>query len=265
MATNPEAGDTGTDDDRSGDAVARGRDSDHARNPRGEPTSRPPTRVDLLFYAFCSGALTLFCKAFWRTTVIGKENVPTTGAFILSPVHRSNIDTPLAACVTRRRLRFLGKESMWKYRWSNWFFNAVGGIPVNRGTPDRQALRRCSAALAGGEPVVIFPEGTRKVGPVVENLFDGPAYLACKANIPIVPVGLGGSAQAMPIGVKSIRPVKTVVIVGEPMFPPPRTAGGSVSRRAVQEMTHDLQAEIQRLYDEAEGWLASRRSGRGRS
>jgi 1-acyl-sn-glycerol-3-phosphate acyltransferase len=182
--------------------------------------------------------------------VIGKENVPAEGPFILAPVHRSNVDTPLAACVTKRRMRFMGKDSMWKYRWSAWFFTNAGGFPVRRGTADREALRTCMEVIAGGEPLVMFPEGTRRSGPVVDDLHDGPAYVSARTGAPLIPVGIGGSEAAMPKGAKFLRPVKIVLIVGDPIEPPP--SEGRVARRAVRELTDALRASVQKLYDEAQ-------------
>ena len=152
---------------------------------------------------------------------------------MLAPVHRSYIDTPISSCLTRRRLRFMGKDTLWKWGWSAWLLSALGGFPVTRGTADREALRRCVAVLEAGEPLVLFPEGERKSGPVVQPMFDGAAYVALEAGVPIVPVGIGGSERVMPKGAKFIYPRKVHVIVGEPITPPARRLGpGPRARRS---------------------------------
>lgn len=212
----------------------------------------PPTRGRLLGYGFVRAAIIAFSKALWRMEVHGSGNVPATGGFILSPVHRSNIDTPIVCAVTRRRMRYIGKEGVWKYRWSAWLFTNLGGWAVHRGTADRAAMRRASDRLREGEPVVLFPEGNRRSGPVVEDLFDGPAYLACRTGVPIVPVGIGGSLQAMPKGSKLLRPVKVVLVVGRPIPAPELTDRRRVPRRVVKELTDRLRQELQVLYDDAQ-------------
>ena len=210
-----------------------------------------PTIPQRILYFVVRNVVVGFCRLFWRVTVEGRDNIPATGPFILSPVHRSNIDTPLVAACTSRRVHYMGKKEMWKYRFSSAFFTAMGGIPVDRGAADREALRKSAEVLDAGEALVIFPEGTRRSGPVIEDVFEGAAYVATKTGAPIVPVGIGGSEGAMPKGAKLIKPVKCVIIIGPPLHPEPGERG-KAPRRAVRELNHRLQAELQRLFDEAQ-------------
>jgi 1-acyl-sn-glycerol-3-phosphate acyltransferase len=214
--------------------------------------SEPPTRPSLAWYAFVRNLIYLFARSFWRLDITGREHVPTAGPFILAPVHRSNIDTPLVSAVTGRRLRYMGKDAMWKYRWSAWFFTSLGGFPVQRGAPDREAMRRCEEVLEAGEPLVMFPEGTRQSGPIMESMFDGVAYVALRQGVPIVPVGIGGSERAMPKSARMIRPVKLTMVIGAPIPVEAPGPGERVPRRAVRELTDKLRAELQLLFDEAQ-------------
>jgi 1-acyl-sn-glycerol-3-phosphate acyltransferase len=209
------------------------------------------SRASLAFYWFCRGAVVWFFRLWSRLTVEGREHVPAAGAFVVAPVHRSNVDTPIVGAVTRRRLRFMGKDSLWKSGAGSWLLSALGGFPVVRGTADREALRRCIEVIEGGEPLVLFPEGTRQSGPIVQPLFDGAAYVACRCRVPIVPVGIGGSERVMPKGKKMLRPRKVHLVIGPPL-PPPVDAEGRIPRRAVKELTEQLHTELQRLFDEAQ-------------
>jgi 1-acyl-sn-glycerol-3-phosphate acyltransferase len=212
--------------------------------------------VSLLWYRFARSLVVGFCKLFWRVSVTGKEHVPATGPFILAPVHRSNVDFAIVAAVTKRRMRYLAKDSIWKLGLGR-VWESLGAIPVARGTADREAMRQLEATLAAGDPVVMFPEGTRQSGPIVQPLFDGPAYVAARAGVPIIPVGIGGSEKAMPKGSKMLRPVKIAIVVGPPLLPESRGAGGRVPRRAVAELTASLKDEVQRLFDDAQTKVAS--------
>ena len=215
-------------------------------------------RGSRVFYQFARFVVVSFCRIYLRMSVVGQENVPDTGAFVLAPIHRSYIDTPIASGCTRRRLRFMGKDSLWKKQPFRWTLSALGGFPVSRGTADREAILRSIQVLESGEPLVLFPEGERKSGPVVQPLFDGAAYVACKAGVPIVPVGIGGSELAMGKGAKWIRPRKVHVIIGRPLPVPPRV-DGRMPRAAVRETSLLLHSELQRLFDAAER-RASRQS-----
>jgi 1-acyl-sn-glycerol-3-phosphate acyltransferase len=191
---------------------------------------------------------------FWfRLEVRDGHNIPTTGGFILAPgAHRSNLDTPLLSAVTKRTLRYMGKEGLWRVPLAAWFLTTLGGFPVQRGLVDREALHRGEEVLGRGEPLVVFPEGTRKRGPIIDDVKDGAAFLACRTGLPIVPVGMGGTERALGVGARWIRPTKVVLIVGEPILPPAREPGGRVKRSQVRQLTETLRDRLQELFDRAQ-------------
>lgn len=212
------------------------------------------SRLQRAAWVFGRTLVLVAAKIWFRVDVRGQENLPTSGAFILSPVHRSNLDTPLLPVIRLAPIRFMGKDSLWEAgRFADWFLTMLGGFPVDRDGADRGALRLAEEILSRGETLVMFPEGTRRSGPVVleENMFDGPSFLAGRQQIPIVPVGIGGSERAMPIGSKFVYPRKIVFVIGEAMEPPTPNEKGRVSRRAVKEHTDLLRERVQELFDEA--------------
>lgn len=214
----------------------------------------PPARIPTWergLYAVVRLLLVGFARVFWRLTITGRENIPTDRPFVLAPVHRSNVDFLLVSAVTRRRMRYMGKHTLWKIGWFGRFISALGAFPVHRGTADREALRRCIEVIQAGEPLVIFPEGTRQSGPEVQPLFEGATYVAARAGVPIVPVGIGGSERAMPKGSRLIRPVRIRMVIGAPLEPPSGDDGGRAPRRAVKDTTDRLHREIQTLFDRA--------------
>jgi 1-acyl-sn-glycerol-3-phosphate acyltransferase len=213
--------------------------------------SKPLGPVARAIYSFIRSSIHGAAMVLGRLEVHGREHVPA-GAFVVAPVHRSNIDFALASLVTNRRLRYMTKDSIWKSKPLGRFVSFMGGFPVSRGAADREALRTCIEVIEAGEPLVMFPEGTRRSGPVVEELFDGPAYVAAKTQVPILPIGIGGSEAMMPKGSKLIRPSKLVIVVGEPLVPPAPSEGGRVSRRAVKQLTDQLRADLQKLFDDAQ-------------
>jgi len=201
-------------------------------------------------------------RAYFRVTVEGEELVPDSGPVILSPVHRSNIDFLVVSEVTRRMIFYMAKDSLWKAPRFGRFLESIGAFPVHREGADRLALDRAQDVLERGEMLIMFPECTRREGPVVEELHEGAAFLAARTGAPIVPIGIGGTAAAMPKGSKFVRPVKVHVIVGTPLAAPERSAKGRVPRHQVHALTEQLRAELQRLYDLAQDEAARAASGR---
>ncbi len=210
------------------------------------------TMGDRIAYQIVRLIVTWFCRIWCRMTVEGRENVPAHGIFLLAPSHRSILDTPIASGVTRRRMRFMGADKYWKHKAFGRLLTALGGFPVSRGTADREALKRCIAVLEGGEPLVLFPEGERKSGPLMRPLFDGATYIAVKAGVPIVPVGIGGSERAMPKGARFIRPHKLYVVVGKPIQASTEAKSPKEQRDVARRLTVELHAELQRLFDIAQ-------------
>lgn len=210
----------------------------------------PANRTELAAYALVRNLAVGFSRLWWRLEISGSEHLPADGAFILAPVHRSNADSLVVAGLTKRRLRYMGKHTLWKYKPLGRIFTALGGFPVKRGAADREALRKCTEVLAGGEPLVVFPEGTRQSGPQVHELQEGAAYLAARSGVPIVPVGIGGSEDALVKGSKKIRRVRIRVVAGEPLIPP--QAEGRIPRSAVARLSDELKTRLQDLFDEAQ-------------
>jgi len=206
-------------------------------------------RGRIAFYRFARVVITGSCRLLFDVRVTGKEHVPASGVFIVAPSHRSLLDVPITGAITPRRIRFMAKESLFTTKFGAWLFSTLGAIRVERGTTDRGALRASQAALEAGEPLAIFPEGTRREGPVLGDLFDGAAYVALKLGVPIVPVGIGGSEQILATQRVLPRLHRVRVVVGEP--PRPAAAVGTVRRSDVTALTAQLRERLQCCFDEA--------------
>lgn len=204
-----------------------------------------------LTYRSVAFILRAFSNVFWRLEVHHAERFPETGAFVIAPVHRSNIDFFLPALVTRRKVRWMAKDSIFVGGLASAGLWMTGAFPVNREGIDRTTMRNTLALLADGQPVVMFPEGRRKEGPMVLDPFDGPAFVACRERVPIVPVGIAGSDRALPIGARMVRPAKITIVIGEPIYPDV-ALDGRVPRSKVNELTAELVERLQAVYDEAQ-------------
>lgn len=230
----------------------------HADAPGSVVNSTPtrnvgPSRGERILWTAVRTVVVSVCKFYFRVSWTNADNMPVSGAVIIAPVHRSNVDTVLVPMLFRRRVRFLGKASMWKVKSLGRVFDKLGAIKVERGTADREAMKLCENALRAGEPVVVYPEGTRKEGPVIEELFDGVAWLAARTQALIVPIGIGGSERAMGRGDRFPKPKRVHLIVGRPIKPPATTA-----RSGLRICTAQVQTELQRLFDDAQAVVDQR-------
>ena len=184
---------------------------------------------------------------YFRTRVVGRQHIPADGSVILAPVHRSNLDSLMLSPLTRRRLRALAKESLFELPPLGWVIASLGAFPVQRDGADRESMRVARELLADGNLLLVFPEGTRRDGPVVDELYDGTAWLANKAGARVVPVGIAGSGEAMPPGARVPKPRRVRLVVRPAIEPPPPGA----PRSALRDWTTTLRSELQAALDEA--------------
>ena len=161
---------------------------------------------------------------------------------ILAPVHRSNLDSLMLSPLTRRRLRALAKESLFKSSPMAWLMASLGAFPVRRDSADRESMRVARELLDDNNMLLIFPEGTRHEGDRVAELFDGTAWLAAKTGSRVVPVGIAGTGDAMPTGARLPRPTRVRMVVGPAIDPPEPKAARSTLRAWTQDLTDALQA-----------------------
>jgi 1-acyl-sn-glycerol-3-phosphate acyltransferase len=206
-------------------------------------------RFQHLFYGFVRLLLSGGIRVLWRARITGAERIPAQGAFVLAPSHRSMFDIFVLACPTRRRLRFMGKRQLFEIPVLGALFRLLGGFPVDREAADRAALRTAKSMLEAGEPVVMYPEGTRGHGPVLGEMHDGASYLAARAGVPVLPVGIGGTEEILPTGKVLPRLHRIAVVVGDPIPPPPR--GVAVKRADVSELTKQVRVALQDVFDQA--------------
>jgi 1-acyl-sn-glycerol-3-phosphate acyltransferase len=205
----------------------------------------------MLFYRIVRPFVTGIPRLLWRVRVVGMEHVPKSGGFILAPSHRSMIDIPLAAIVTKRRIRFMGKSSLFGVPVLGAVFTWLGGISVERDGTDRKAVRESVAMLTAGEVLCVYPEGTRQNGRKIQPLQPGAAYFALRSGAPIIPIGIAGAEEILREKSDSIpRFGRVTIVVGPPLVPEARTSG-VVPRERVDALTATLSDALQAALDDA--------------
>jgi 1-acyl-sn-glycerol-3-phosphate acyltransferase len=203
------------------------------------------------FYRLCRPPLTGIPWLLYRVRIEGREHLPKTGGFVIAPSHRSMMDILFTARITTRRVRFMGKASLFKVPVLGSFFSALGGFPVARDGTDRKAVRDSVTMLEAGDVLCVYPEGTRQNGLKIQPLQPGAAYLAIRAGVPIVPVGIAGAEEIMRSHKLPIpRFAKVTIVVGPPVVPEAR-ASGVVARDKVDALTAKLFDSLQVVLDDA--------------
>ena len=190
-------------------------------------------------------------SAVYRVRIRGRERLPARGGYVLAPSHRSMMDIPFAAWLSKRPLRYMGKASLFRLPVAGSFFRSLGGFAVARDGTDRKALRDSIAMLQAGDVLLVYPEGTRQHGPKIQPLQPGAAYVALRAGVPIVPVGIAGAEEILRgHDGKVPRFGRAAMVVGEPIAVPPRTSG-VVAREQVDALTARLHDALQSAFDSA--------------
>lgn len=183
---------------------------------------------------------------------VGLEYLQTAPPVIIAPVHRSNLDSVIVGVLGDRRLPTLSKESLFKIKPVAWWIAGLGAIPLDRDAADREATTAARKVLDAGDPLMIFPEGTRQSGSHIAELFDGTAWIAAKTAAPIVPVGIAGTEEVLPQGAKFPKRGKVGVVVHKPI-PMPE---GRVPRSKLTEITIELRESLQAANDAAHALIA---------
>ncbi|MEU6134010.1 lysophospholipid acyltransferase family protein [Nocardioides sp. NPDC047086] len=163
-------------------------------------------------------------RAVWRPTVTGGENVPRSGGVILASNHLSFADSIVIPSVSPRPVHFLAKSDYFtgtglKGAAQRAWFEGMGMLPVDRDDPQAAlgSLEVALKVLGKGEAFGIYPEGTRSRDGRLYRGRTGVAHLALTAGVPVVPVGLRGTAELQPVGSSLPRLAKVTVEFGQPI------------------------------------------------
>jgi 1-acyl-sn-glycerol-3-phosphate acyltransferase len=187
--------------------------------------------------------------ALFRVTIVGRENLPTAGGFVLAGNHVSYGDPVLIWCAVPRPTHFMARASLWKHTFLGWCLDKFWAFPVERGTADRGALTKAANYLAAGEPVGIFPNGTRNVNGDPIEPQDGAAFIASRAGVPLIPVGISGTDLIRPKGSRMIHFPRCTIAVGQPVAA--SDFEGLGRKETVAAMTAEVMRRIDALVEQA--------------
>jgi len=148
--------------------------------------------------------------ALYPMTLENGERVPARGPYIVVANHVNWKDPPAIELTLRVAIRFMAKQEAFEMFFLGGLLRGIGCFPVRRGGADRRAMVTSLQVLRAGMPLGFFPEGTRSRDRRLHRALPGIAFLARRSGVPILPVGVAGTADARPLR-SDIR-----IRVGEP-------------------------------------------------
>jgi 1-acyl-sn-glycerol-3-phosphate acyltransferase len=208
-------------------------------------------RVQHAFTCFWASLYT-WLNPLWRVTVEGRERIRPGATYVMVANHQSFLDI-LVLFRLFRHFKWVSKAEMFRIPAIGWNMALNRYVKLTRGSPDSIArmMAACEAHLAAGSSIMIFPEGTRSPDGHLRAFKHGAFTLAQRARVPILPIVVDGTSNALPkhgfvlrgqhaisvrvldeIPVERIcdRPVETLVadtyalfarVLGEPAVAPP--------------------------------------------
>jgi glycerol-3-phosphate dehydrogenase (NAD(P)+) len=174
--------------------------------------------VNPIVYWLMRAWLQPFAHLYWRLSRLGREHIPDGGPIIFVANHRSFLDPFIVGLCCRRPVYYVAKEELFKNRFFGWFISSLGAFPVRRGAADTDMIETAKAILKRGDPVLIFPEGTRTRPGALGKPKRGVGRLALETGAPVVPIAIKGT-EAIRKGWR-IRPHNVRVRIGNALHFP---------------------------------------------
>ena len=173
-------------------------------------------------------------------TVNGAENLRKHPVVVFAANHTSYMDTPVIFAALHCQFRILAMKKLWPVPIIGWWLNRSGQIPVDMTNPGAtlSSLGAAIKALRSGMPLFIFPEGGRTTDGALQPFLSGAAYLAIRAQVPVVPIALSGVFDLLPPHTRHFCPGALTMSVGEPI----ETVG--MSLRQMDDLTERVKSAI---------------------
>lgn len=206
--------------------------------------------IKQFFYTIVRWGLNIIFLGMYRLHVEGREHIPSEGAVIIAPNHKSYFDPPLVGVAIKKRVvHYMAKEELFRNPFFGWILRQFGTFPVKRGSVDRTAVRQAVKELKNGNALGIFPEGTRIKRSGLGRFHSGMASLALMTGTPVIPVAIVGSTD-MPY-----KKGPLAVLIGMPI----QVKKQKVGSEEVEALNEAVKKEIQKLTDEYEAKIKNKR------
>jgi long-chain acyl-CoA synthetase len=209
-----------------------------------------PHPISTTVWYLISRVFLLIGRVFFRMQVLGRERLPKTGAFILSPNHQSYLDAPALLGVLPwrvfRRQFSVGTSEIFGAGIARKIAYTLNLVPVDPDANLVPAMKAGSFGLRHGKVLILFPEGERSIDGSPKKFKKGAAILSANLNVPIVPIALSGFHEAWPRGKGFQRFAKLKVAFGEPIYPGEKPEDETV----YESLTAELRNRVVKMWEE---------------
>ncbi|OLN23254.1 1-acyl-sn-glycerol-3-phosphate acyltransferase [Domibacillus antri] len=144
------------------------------------------------FYTVAKTVVKIVLTPVYRIQVTGLEHFPEEGGVLLCANHIDNLDPPVVGITSKRPVRFMAKEELFRLKWSGKLMRGLNAFPVKRGMSDREALRSGLKLLKEGQVLGLFPEGTRSKDGRLGKGLAGAGFFALRTEAAVVPCAVLG-------------------------------------------------------------------------
>lgn len=189
----------------------------------------------------------VFSPAFtlaFRLKTHGRDNVPREGAAILAANHASFLDPILVGICARRPVRFLVANDFYRSPRLHIALRWLGAIPVGGDAGMVRSFRHIGEVIRRGGLLGIFPEGGITRDGSMRPFRAGASVLALRMGVPLIPIHLGGTFEALPRYAKWPRFVPVTVRIGSPI---PVAARRNPSSEEIADVSESLRSAVAAL------------------
>jgi 1-acyl-sn-glycerol-3-phosphate acyltransferase len=191
--------------------------------------------------------LRLFFTVCYGVRYYGQNNLPESGAVVLISNHQSHFDPPLIAVGLRRRLNFLARKSLFKFKPFGWVIDMLDAIPLDKEGIGFAGIMESLKRLKNGEAILVMPEGERTWDGNIAPFLQGSLVLAQRTKSAILPTAICGCYEAFPRTQKFPKLWgKFRVVYGKPI------TYEEIKNLTEEELRHLCETRVAKLFLEAE-------------
>ncbi len=207
-------------------------------------------RKEYIWYRCGHALCTFITYLMLRPKIFGKENIPKSGAILITPNHRSMLDIPVLGCAFFRPLRFMAKKDLFTNKFIRWYFQTNGSFSIDKSESDPVAIKRSVSVLKDKDALVIFPEGKRSREADLAELTPGAGFIAIKAKAPILPIAITGLDKVIHLKFGFLPYIsRPKVLIGKPIIS--HLVSNEKSSLILKELNPELKNKMKELYEKS--------------